>query len=29
VSWLDSVADWLDFNRTMQPLFTGSLTGEQ
>ncbi len=29
VSWVESAAEWLDLNRTMEPLFTGSLTGEQ
>jgi hypothetical protein len=29
VSWLESAASWLDLQRTMQPLFSGSLTGEQ
>lgn len=29
VSWLRSAAEWLDMQHTMQPLFTGSLTGEQ
>ena len=29
VSWLRDTATWLDMNQTMQPLFTGSLTGEQ
>ncbi|MDV3221025.1 ABC transporter permease [Intrasporangium sp.] len=29
VSWLQEAASWLDMNRTMQPLFEGSLTGEQ
>ena len=29
VSWLESAAEWLDMQRTMQPLFSGSLTGEQ
>lgn len=29
VSWLAEAASWLDMNRTMQPLFEGSLTGEQ
>ncbi|MDN5790761.1 MAG: ABC transporter permease, partial [Micrococcales bacterium] len=29
VSWLESASQWLDLDRTMQPLFTGSLTGEQ
>lgn len=29
VSWLATAATWLDLNVTMEPLFTGSLTGEQ
>ena len=29
VSWVESAAEWLDLNRTMEPLFTGSLTTEQ
>ena len=29
VSWLSSAAEWLDLNRTMSPLFEGSLTGSQ
>lgn len=29
VSWLRDAATWLDMNQTMQPLFEGSLTGEQ
>ena len=29
VSWLQSAAEWLDMQHTMQPLFSGSLTGEQ
>lgn len=29
VSWLASASEWLDLGRTMQPLFAGSLTGEQ
>ena len=29
VSWLRDAAVWLDMNQTMQPLFEGSLTGEQ
>ncbi len=29
VSWLRDAATWLDMNQTMQPLFVGSLTGEQ
>ena len=29
VSWLRDAAVWLDLNQTMQPLFEGSLTGEQ
>ena len=29
VSWLGDAAVWLDMNQTMQPLFEGSLTGEQ
>ncbi|HET7763413.1 MAG TPA: ABC transporter permease [Phycicoccus sp.] len=29
VSWVERAGAWLDMNRTMQPLFTGSLTGEQ
>ncbi len=29
VAWVEDAATWLDLNRTMQPLFTGSLTGEQ
>ena len=29
VSWLGDAATWLDMNQTMQPLFEGSLTGEQ
>jgi ABC-2 type transport system permease protein len=29
VSWVEDAARWLDLNRTMEPLFTGSLTGEQ
>ena len=29
VSWLKDAAVWLDLNQTMQPLFEGSLTGEQ
>ena len=29
VSWLADAAVWLDMNQTMQPLFEGSLTGEQ
>jgi ABC-type transport system involved in multi-copper enzyme maturation permease subunit len=29
VSWLGSAAEWLDMQHTMQPLFSGSLTGEQ
>jgi hypothetical protein len=29
VSWLSDAAVWLDMNQTMQPLFEGSLTGEQ
>jgi ABC-2 type transport system permease protein len=29
VSWVEDAARWLDLNRTMNPLFTGSLTGEQ
>lgn len=29
VSWLQDAAVWLDMNQTMQPLFEGSLTGEQ
>lgn len=30
VTWLDGVANWLDLNRTMNPLFLGrALTGEQ
>ena len=29
VSWLRDAATWLDLNQTMQPLFEGSLTGEQ
>jgi ABC-2 type transport system permease protein len=29
VSWLRDAAVWLDLNQTMQPLFDGSLTGEQ
>lgn len=29
VSWLQDAAVWLDLNQTMQPLFEGSLTGEQ
>ena len=29
VSWMRDAATWLDMNHTMQPLFEGSLTGEQ
>lgn len=29
ISWLDKPSQWLDQNRTMQPLFDGSMTGEQ
>ena len=29
VSWLESAAEWLDMQHTMQPLFSGSLTSEQ
>lgn len=29
VTWLETPARWLELNRTMEPLFTGSLTGEQ
>ena len=29
VSWLADAATWLDMQHTMQPLFEGSLTGEQ
>ncbi len=29
VAWAESAGAWLDLNRTMDPLFTGSLTGEQ
>ena len=29
VSQVETAARWLDLNRTMEPLFTGSLTGEQ
>lgn len=29
VRWVESAGAWLDLNRTMDPLFTGSLTGEQ
>ena len=29
VSWLHDAAAWLDMNQTMNPLFQGSLTGEQ
>lgn len=29
ISGLQPVAEWLDLNRTMEPLFGGSLTGEQ
>lgn len=29
ISWLEKPAQWLDLNRTMQPLFGGELTGEQ
>jgi ABC-2 type transport system permease protein len=29
VSWVESASAWFDLNRTMEPLFTGSLTGEQ
>ena len=29
VSWLRNAGEWLDINQTMQPLFAGSLTGEQ
>jgi hypothetical protein len=29
VSWLHDAAVWLDMNQTMNPLFQGSLTGEQ
>ncbi|NUR17444.1 MAG: ABC transporter permease [Dermatophilaceae bacterium] len=29
VAWLQSAAEWLDLQHTMQPLFAGSLTGEQ
>ncbi|MBB2987558.1 ABC transporter permease subunit [Terracoccus luteus] len=29
ISWLEKPAQWLDLSRTMQPLFGGSLTGEQ
>ncbi|EWT02434.1 hypothetical protein N865_04895 [Intrasporangium oryzae NRRL B-24470] len=29
VSWVGDVGRWLDLNRTMQPLFEGSLTTEQ
>ncbi len=29
VSWLRSASEWLDLNQMMQPLFEGSLTGEQ
>ncbi|GAA2027608.1 hypothetical protein GCM10009740_16630 [Terrabacter terrae] len=29
VSWLRDAAVWLDLNQTMNPLFQGSLTGEQ
>ncbi len=29
VDWIGTAAQWLDLNVTMQPLFTGSLTGEQ
>ncbi|MEW1951823.1 ABC transporter permease [Terrabacter sp. NPDC080008] len=29
VSWLRDAAVWLDLNQTMQPLFEGSLTGQQ
>jgi ABC-2 type transport system permease protein len=29
VSWVRDAGDWLNLNQTMQPLFTGSLTGEQ
>ena len=29
VTWVRDAATWLDMNHTMQPLFEGSLTGEQ
>lgn len=29
VGWVESAGAWLDLNRTMDPLFAGSLTGEQ
>ncbi|MDN5765880.1 MAG: ABC transporter permease [Humibacillus sp.] len=29
ISWLDTPSQWLDMNRTMQPLFSGSMSGEQ
>ena len=29
VAQVEEAAAWLDLNRTMQPLFTGSLTSEQ
>lgn len=29
LSWARDAGEWLDLNRTMQPLFTGSLTTEQ
>ena len=29
ISWLETPSKWLDMSRTMQPLFGGSLTGEQ
>ncbi|WP_076261303.1 ABC transporter permease [Intrasporangium flavum] len=29
VSWLRTASEWLDMNQTMNPLFQGSLTGEQ
>ncbi len=29
VSWVEDAARWLDLNRTMEPLFSGALTGEQ
>ncbi len=29
ISWLDTPSMWLDMNRTMQPLFSGSMSGEQ
>ncbi len=29
ISWLEEPSKWLDLSRTMQPLFGGSLTGEE